>query len=256
MKPLLSGFSWQQRWQEFLKTVAAFMLCIVLVSCSQSTSSADFEQKVIQVIRENPEVVLESVQVYQQQQQDTLNQARETFLQQMRENPAAIIGDSPTQGAADQQIVLVEFSDFQCPFCSRAHETIQQFMGKHQDTVTLVYKHFPLAEIHPEAIPAARASWAAQQQGKFWEYQDALFKQQDQLGEDLYVSIAEKLELELDKFNADRQGEAANRAVEQDTQLARGLGIRGTPFFVMNGETFSGAVELSQMEDVLKRVQQ
>ncbi|MDY7024447.1 MAG: DsbA family protein, partial [Cyanobacteriota bacterium] len=94
-----------------------------------------------------------------------------------------------------------------------------------------------------------------QQQGKFWEYQDALFTQQEKLGEDLYLEIATTLQLDLEKFNRDRQSQEATTAIQKDLELAQGLGITGTPFFVMNGETFSGAVELSKMEAVLAQVQ-
>ncbi|NJK37590.1 MAG: thioredoxin domain-containing protein [Oscillatoriales cyanobacterium RM2_1_1] len=240
-----------------------YLTCIVLVSCSQPAPlsdpakvSSEFEQQVLQVIRNNPEAILESVQAYQQTQQENLQQARGTFLEQMRTNPQSVIGNSPTQGSPDQKIVLVEFSDFQCPFCQRAHKTVQQFMAKHQGQVTLAYKHLPLSQIHAEALPAAKASWAAQQQGKFWEYQDALFTNQDKLGEDLYVKIAQDLKLDLEQFNRDRQSAAAGQAIEEDLKLANELGIQGTPFFVINGETLSGAVELSALEEALSRVAQ
>ncbi|MEB3280837.1 MAG: thioredoxin domain-containing protein [Lyngbya sp.] len=234
---------------------------LALTGCSQTGESTDsvkvssqFEQQVIQVIRDNPEAILESVQAYQQKQQQNLESSRQSFLEQMKTNPGAIIGSSPTTGSSTQEIVLLEFSDFQCPFCARAHKTVKQFMDKHQGQVTLVYKHLPLSQIHPEALPAAKASWAAQQQGKFWEYQDALFTQQQKLGEDLYVEIAKNLNLDLEQFNRDRQSAAAEAAIKKDLELAQALGLSGTPFFVMNGETFSGAVELSEMEEVLAQV--
>lgn len=242
-------------------TATLLTLSFILAGCSQlggsetAKVSPQFEQQVIQVIRDNPEAILESVQAYQQKQQNDLQSSRQSFLEQMKADPAAIIGDSPTVGASSQEIVLLEFSDFQCPFCARAHQTIKQFMDKHQNQVTLVYKHLPLSQIHPEAVPAAIASWAAQQQGKFWEYQDALFTQQEKLGEDLYLEIATTLQLDLEKFNRDRQSQEATTAIQKDLELAQGLGITGTPFFVMNGETFSGAVELSKMEAVLAQVQ-
>jgi protein-disulfide isomerase len=247
------------RWSRFGISIV-LMVALTLTSCSKSAQSdqvkvsPELEKQILQVIRNHPEVILESVQAYQQQQDGQLQQARQTFLEQMKTNPKAIIGSSPATGASTQDIVLVEFSDFQCPFCARAHQTIQQFMKAHQDQVTLVYKHFPLTQIHPEALNAAKASWAAQQQGKFWEYQNALFTQQDQLGEELYLAIAKQLNLNLDQFNRDRQSQQAQAAIEKDIQLAESLGISGTPFFVMNGETFSGAVELSKMEEVLATV--
>jgi protein-disulfide isomerase len=100
-------------------------------------------------------------------------------------------------------------------------------------------------------MPAATAAWAAQQQGKFWEYHDALFTNQNKLGESLYVNIAKKLNLDLAKFEKDRR--IANTAIAKDLQLAEKLGLSGTPSFIINSETFSGAIQLSDLEDILAR---
>ncbi len=256
----MNGSLFRQRLHSLslLTWVGLLSLCLLLGSCSILSPGAvnpDLEQQVLQIIRDNPEVILESVQAYQQNQTDSLKEQRQSFLNQIKDNPQGIIADSPTQGASDADIILVEFSDFQCPFCSRAHGTVKQFMERHQDQVTLVYKHLPLTKIHPEALPAARAAWAAQQQGQFWQYQDRLFAQQKTLGDSLYLELAESLNLDIEQFNRDRNSDQALAAIQADVQLANGLGATGTPFFVMNGETFSGAVELSKMETVLAEVQ-
>ena len=245
-----------------------FLISIVLttsITMSGCTSSAqptnnlinpELEQQVLQIIRDNPKVIIESVQAYQQEQQQQREANQKEILQQFKNNPQEQIGDSPTFGSTDQKIVLFEFSDFQCPFCAEVQKNLKEFMDKHEDRVTLVFKHLPLTRIHPQAIPAAKAAWAAQQQGKFWEYHDALFEQQDKLEEQLYIEVANNLGLDIDKFNSDRQSQEAIASIETDLKLAQKIGISGTPFFVMNGETFSGAVKLSQMEDTLAKVTQ
>jgi protein-disulfide isomerase len=243
------------RW---LRSLAALCtLCIVLGWSlpvdAANRISPQLEQQILQVIREHPEVLIESVQAYQQKQQAQLQQTQQAFVQQMKTSPQEVIGNSPTTGSPESKVLLVEFSDFECPYCAQAHKTLKQFMAKHKDEVTLVYKHFPLIPIHPQALPAATAAWAAQQQGKFWEYQDALFTHQKQLGEPFYLQIAEKLNLDVDKFKGDRSN--ANEAIEKDIQLAESLGLAGTPFFVMNGQTLSGALQLSDLENALTRVQ-
>lgn len=240
-----------------LKLTGLLLLCLALLTQARPAQAANasnpqLEEQVLQILRNHPEVILESVQAYQQQQQQQLQQARQLFLQALKTNPKVIIGDSPTSGAAESKIVLVEFSDFQCPYCAEAHKTVKQFMAKHKDEVTLVYKHFPLAPIHPEAIPAAKAAWAANQQGKFWEYHDALFNQQDKLNEEFYMATAQKLNLDLEKFESDRK--AADAAIEKDIQLAEYLGLSGTPFFILNEEALSGAIKLSEMDSALERV--
>ncbi len=242
--------------------IAIFIVVITISGCTSSAQStntqvnSELEKQVLQIIRNNPEAIIESVQAYQQQQQKQQQASNQEVLQEFQTNPQEKIGDSPTFGSTEQKIVLFEFSDFQCPFCSKVQGNLKEFMDKHQDRVTLVFKHLPLVRIHPQAIPAAKASLAAQKQGKFWEYHDALFEQQDKLGEELYVEIANNLNLDIEKFNSDRNSEAATTSIETDIKLAQEIGASGTPFFVMNGETFSGAVKLSDMEKFLAKVSQ
>ncbi|MCL2932538.1 MAG: DsbA family protein [Trichodesmium sp. MAG_R03] len=228
--------------------------CTSFAQPTNNLINPELEQQVLQIIRDHPEVIIESVQAYQQEQQQERQASQKEILQQFKNNPQEQIGDSPTFGSTDQKIVLFEFSDFQCPFCAKVQKNLKEFMDKHEDRVTLVFKHLPLTRIHPQAIPAAKAAWAAQQQGRFWEYHDALFEQQDKLEEQLYIEVANNLGLDIDKFNSDRQSEEAIASIETDFKLAQKIGISGTPFFVMNGETFSGAVKLSQMEETLAKV--
>jgi protein-disulfide isomerase len=250
------------RRRQLFAIVVLLSLGVTIASCSNTSQAAGvtpvvdgkLKEQVLQIIRENPEVLIESVRAYDKQEKDKLKQARQSFLQQLASNPKSLIGDSPTTGAADQKIVMIEFSDFQCPFCSKASNTVKQFMDKHKDRVTLAYKHFPLTRIHPQALPSAKAAWAAQQQGKFWEFHNALFEQQDKLGDDLYLTTATKLNLNVEKFNRDRGSQGATEAIEKDQKLAQSLGLDGTPFFIINGKTFSGAVDLSEMEAVLEQV--
>lgn len=211
------------------------------------------ESEVLQIIRNHPEVILESLQVYQEEQQELQEQARQALFQQLKTDPQTVIGASPATGAVDRNIVLLEFSDFQCPYCRKAYKTLKQFKTTHPDEVTLVYKHLPLPAIHPEAMEAAKAAWAAGQQGKFWSYHDALFSHQDELGEAFYVDVAKSLNLDLPKFNQDRSAGEASDAIQHDIEMAKTLGIQGTPFFMMNGEVFAGAVPLSVLEGALQR---
>ena len=256
MRIFFHGF---EQLLQCLRTLTVISLLCLLFGWSFPAQAATrispkLEQQVLQIIREHPEVLIESVQAYQQQQQQQIQQSRQAFLQDLQINPQSVIGNSPVSGSTNSKIVLVEFSDFECPYCGEANKTLKKFMEKHQNEVTLVYKHFPLTQIHAQALPAAKAAWAANQQGKFWEYSDALFSHQKELGEALYLDIATNLKLDLDKFKSDRT--LADNPIAQDMQLAGKLGLTGTPFFVMNGETFSGAVQLSDMEKVLARATQ
>lgn len=223
------------------------------------TVSPKLEEQVLQILRDHPEAILESVQAYQQQQQAAIQQARQTFLAQMQSDPQRLVGQSPHTDllteAGTPKTLLIEFADFQCNFCAKAHPAVKQFIDKHSDQVALVYKNFPITSIHPEAMAAAKAAWAAHQQGKFWRYYDALYSQQDQLGEALYTRTAKQLGLDLAQFDRDRNSNAASESIEADMELAQMLQIEGTPFFALQDKTFAGVVQLADLEQAFASVQ-
>ena len=212
-------------------------------------AESDFEQQVIDVIRQHPKVIIDAVQSYQQQQRDEQKAAQIAFAQDLLTQPEEIIGTSPRTNEIDDRAILLEFSDFQCPFCAKAYEEVKVFVDQHPDQVALVYKHLPLRSIHSQALPAATAAYAAQQQGKFWEFHNALFEHQDRLGERFYRKTARKLRLDLEQFERDRA--QAMATIQQDIDLAHKLNISGTPFFVFQGQVFRGAVSADKFEALL-----
>ena len=223
------------------------------ISLAQSVKvSPQLEKQIIEVLRKHPEILVEVLQKYTSEQEQKQQKAQVEAIKQARKNTKALIGDSPVMGASNRQIVMLVFSDFQCPFCATANKGVKEFMAKHKDKVTLVYKHFPLTQIHPEALPAARAAWAANKQGKFWEYHDALFANQAKLGEAFYLETATNLKLDTTKFNSDRK--VADNFIVQDFQLGRKIGIDGTPTFIINGEVVTGAASLADLEKALAQV--
>lgn len=245
---------WLKLWQKWLRTLTAIsLLCLFLVWTfpAQAASNIDskLERQVLEIIRKNPQIVVESIQIYQQQQQQKIQSVREEFLQDLKTNPKAVIGNSPTTGSSRTKILLVEFSDFECPYCGKAQTTLKPLMARYGDEVQLIYKNFPLSAIHKQAIPAATAALAAYKQGRFWEYHDALFSNQDKLGESFYLDIAENLNLDLEKFNRDRT--IVGKEVARDTELATSLGLSGTPFFIVQSDKVSGAVQLTELEKIL-----
>lgn len=166
-----------------------------------------------------------------------------------------LIGDSPTLGNPDAEIVLLEFSDFQCPYCARAKEQVETFVAENEDDVLLVFKNLPLVRIHPEAVPSALAAWAAGQQGQFWAYHDALFENQESLSEDFYVNVAEDLNLDIDQFNRDRASEEGKAAIARDLALANEFQLNSTPSFIMDELLIPGAVPAEFFDEALSRLQ-
>lgn len=225
------------------------------VKIAQSKSvkvTPQLEKQILEVIRRNPDVLIEILQKYAIEQQAKEKKVQADALAGVRKNTKSMIGDSPVTGSTNRQIVMVAFSDFQCPYCASANKSIKQFMAKHKDKVTLVYKYFPLTQIHPEALPAARAAWAANKQGKFWDYHDALYANQAKLGEPFYLETATKLKLDVNKFNADRK--LADNFIVEDFKLGRKLGVDGTPTFIMNGEVVTGAASSADLEKAFAQV--
>jgi protein-disulfide isomerase len=174
-----------------------------------------------------------------------------TSIRVMLEPPRQTIAtaDSPARGPADAPIELVEFSDFQCPFCLRADPTIRQVLTTYGDRVRLVYRHYPLPN-HPNARPAAEAAVCADDQGKFWPYHDRLFADPARLGSADLKQHAADLGLDTAKFNACVDGRQSKPRVDADVRAGEEAGVNGTPSFFINGRMLSGA----QPFDVFKRI--
>jgi protein-disulfide isomerase len=155
-------------------------------------------------------------------------------------------------GGKDAKVTIVEYSDFECPFCSRAYPTVKQVMDTYGDDVRLVYRHYPLS-FHPQAQKAAEASECAADQGKFWEFHDLVFANQDLLqgGLTQMKKWAADLKLNTGKFNSCLDsGEKADKVL---TQMNEGsaLGVSGTPGFFINGVSVVGAQPFSTFKQII-----
>jgi len=158
----------------------------------------------------------------------------------------------PSLGPADAPIVIVEFSDFQCPFCKRFYdETYQQLMDAYPGKIRFVYRHLPLTSIHPEAFPSAEASMCANEQNAFPQYHDKLFENQDKLGRELYMQIAADLNLDAVSFEGCLNTGRYKDLIQQDSDFALNLGVQSTPTFFINGLAIVGAQPFSAFKQVI-----
>jgi protein-disulfide isomerase len=156
----------------------------------------------------------------------------------------------PSRGPENAKVTIVEFSDFQCPFCSRAHDTVEEVMQAYAGKVKLVFRQFPL-DFHADAPKAAEASLCANEQGKFWEYHSALFKNQSKLKEDDLKEHAKGLGLDAGKF-ADCLGSGKMATpLKEDMAAGKKVGVSGTPAFFINGVMLSGAQPLEEFKRVI-----
>ncbi|MDP2675209.1 MAG: thioredoxin domain-containing protein [Dehalococcoidia bacterium] len=163
--------------------------------------------------------------------------------------------DDPTWGPEDASVVIVEFSDFQCPFCERfATETLPRIQETYGDRVKFIYRDFPLSEIHPFAQKAAEAAQCAQEQGYFWDYHDLLFENQGALDVPDLKGYAEQVGADVDEFNGCLDSGKHQQEVLQDIQDGRTAGITGTPGFLINNSLVSGAQPYEQFQQVLDQL--
>jgi protein-disulfide isomerase len=198
------------------------------------------------------DVMAPAIRRYLTEQQESA--ARQTLLQELRSKGPAVrvlfdvprhqvelAATDPSDGAKSAPVTLVEFSDFQCPFCQRVAPTLKRVKQTYGDKVRIVWKDFPLTQIHPQAFKASEAAHCAGDQGKYWQYHDQLFGNQQALQPDDLKQYAAALGLDAAAFNAcldtSKHGERVRDGVAQGTTL----GVNSTPTMYINGRLLSGA---------------
>jgi protein-disulfide isomerase len=158
---------------------------------------------------------------------------------------------SPVKGAASAKVTIVEFSDFQCPYCSIAVNKAYEVLKMYPNDVKLVFKHFPLSEMHPQAYLAAEASMAADAQGKFWPMHDRLFQNFRSLNKDRIFALASEVGLDMQRFTADMSSGKYRPAVDRDLREAMQLGLNATPTFFVNGRKYNANPEPQNLKPII-----
>ena len=157
----------------------------------------------------------------------------------------------PSRGNPSAPVTVVEFSDFQCPYCLRASPTLKQLQQAYGDKVRVVWKDFPLTQIHPDAFKAAEAAHCAGEQGKFWEYHDRLFDNQTALKPDDLRKYAADAGLDAEKFSACFTSSRFAERVRDGVALGTQLGVNSTPTLYINGRVLAGAYPLDYLKTVV-----
>lgn len=180
--------------------------------------------------------------------------------QAIKDYASLVTPTSPALGSEKAPVTIVEFSDFQCPFCRKFYnDAYQEIKKTYIDTgkVRMVFRHYPLS-FHPAARPAAIASQCAFDQGKFWEYHDLMFEEQDKQGQGTVTfgaaelkAWAQKLGMNASKFNSCLDSSEHGDIVDTDMKVAGTLGITGTPSFVVNGKLIVGAQPFSTFKEAI-----
>lgn len=156
-------------------------------------------------------------------------------------------------GPDDAPITLIEFSDYECPFCRRwQQEVYQPLLAAYPGKIKLVYRNLPLTSIHPDAMPAAEAAMCAGDQNAYWQYHDKLFASET-LGTDTYKQYAQELGLDMTAFNDCIENHKFQKAIQDDSDFAINLGVRSTPTFFVNGLAIVGAQPLEVFKQVIDK---
>ena len=160
-------------------------------------------------------------------------------------------GHAPAKGSTKPVVTIVEFSDFECPFCREVQGTLNQVVQSYSNEVRLIFKHLPL-EGHRNSLPAARAAYCAGEQDRFWPYHDALFAS-EKLSPVVLDEIAVDLGLGMPKFRACLDSEHSRAAIVRDIETARLFRIDSTPSFLVNGKLVKGALTFADLQKIIER---
>ncbi len=162
--------------------------------------------------------------------------------------------DDPVFGPPDAPITIIEFSDYECPYCRKWHlEVWPRLKAAYPDQIRLVYRDFPLTSIHANAIPAASAANCAGEQGQYWEFNELLFSMKYNLGPSAYQSYAEELGLDMQDFLECVSSEKYTQEIQADFEFAANIGVRSTPTFFINGIPVVGAQPFEVFQQLIER---
>ena len=163
-----------------------------------------------------------------------------------------VFSGDPTLGGSGASITIIEFSDFECPYCAQSSPVVKQAVEQSAGKVRLVWKDYP-GPGHEHALSAAVAAQCAHQQGKFWQYHDALFREQSRLSQDMYLQLAGEVGLRLEQFSSCLGRNETQPIVERNLREGDAIGLDGTPYFIINNQVWSGLLTSSDLEKIIRQ---
>jgi len=247
-----------------LLVISLFALMVGCTSKDAIKSTIENNPEILfNVIEKNPdkfmEVVNKAVQTAQVKQRENAAKAEEQERDEEIKNPKKpeLSDDRVAWGPKDAPITIVEYSDFQCPYCSRGYTNLKEVEKRYPGKIRVVYKHLPL-DFHPKAMPAAEwfEAIALQDKDKAHKFHDEVFEHQDKLQgnhEQFFTSVAKKLGVDVSKVKADLKSEKVKSHIEADMAEARKFGFQGTPGFLINGVSLRGAYPPDEFAKIIDK---
>jgi protein-disulfide isomerase len=217
---------------------------------------ARIREIVLQVIKDNPALIhkilndYSRVQRLAQKEENERKQLEASFKNKVTDIQ---IGSSPTRGPQDAKITIFAYHDFECPHSQRGAKTLKPLLKQYAGKARLVFKNRPQT-FHQQAAAAAKAALAAHMQGRFWEYHDLLFENSTKLREEVFLQLAKELDLDIEKFNTDRNSKTVEEKLNADIAEANKHSLHSSPTFIMNGVVVTGARSQSYFNNIMKRL--
>jgi protein-disulfide isomerase len=246
--------------------VVTILVCAI--SLGRDITSAELEKALLK----HPEVLVEAIRTNrtaifeiinqttleeQARAQSAADEAEKAAYEEFFKNPRKPFIDDKTRirGLRDAKYTLVEYADFECPYCASGHQTIEELRKKYGNDLRFVFKHLPL-QFHAQALPAAQwfEAIAIQSQEKAWKFHDILFNSQDRLAVDFFRSTARDLGLDIKRCEKDAQSQAVKDRIAADMEEAKSFGFEGTPNFLLNGIPVMGAKPAVHFEEIIARL--
>lgn len=165
----------------------------------------------------------------------------------------AINTNDHKQGSAEARVTLVEYGDYECPYCGEAYAIIKKLQKVLGDDLLFVFRNFPLTQMHPDALPAACLAEAAGLQGRFWQLHDLLYENQQDLSAEGMMNYAQRSGLNIEKLNTDSASEQVLTKIDSDIEGGARSGVNGTPTFFINGKRHNDDYEYSTLKKALDK---
>ncbi|MEP2682202.1 MAG: DsbA family protein [Sulfitobacter sp.] len=219
---------------------------------AQEPSDARIKELALEAIRENPQIIMEAVQLLEQEQAATQAEAAADLLKNQREllehDPNA-----PVFGNPEGDVTVVEFFDYNCPYCKRAMSEVQGLLDVDRD-VRLVYREWPI--LSEGSVFAAKAALAAREQGKYEEFHWALMGMEQRAEEASVMRLAEEIGLDIEQLRTDMEAPKVQEHIDESMRLTQALGFNGTPSFVIGDDMVPGFVEQEQLEALVDKARE
>ncbi len=248
-------------------------MILAVLALTLSLTACTSKDELKKLLKENPDIMTDAIKANPSKFIDALNEAvkiaqqdegkkreegEKKALEESFNNPVqADLNGYTFRGPADAQLTLVEYSDFECPFCSRGFNTVMELMNKYKGKIRFAYKHLPLS-FHPQAMPAAQYYEAIRLQSpeKAWEFHDRIYKDQRKLqnGESFLKSLAKELKVDMNKLATDVKSPAVQSRIDADMAEAAKYGFQGTPGFLLNGVPVKGAYPTSHFDGIIEEL--